>query len=113
MVENANKRFKLFCVIAISEDTITVKPAIQLTTEATSIDDRNSVPNTPVNTRMMQNTPTFTTATACNSADTGVGATIALGNYEWKGMIPALAKPKTNSSKRNVTSVPLSAEVQP
>ena len=44
-------------------------------------------------TRVVQNTPTVTTATACSRAETGVGATIAPGSQLWKGMMPFLAKP--------------------
>ena len=47
-------------------------------------------------TREMQNTPTFTTATACSRALTGVGATMAEGSQLWNGMMAALAKPKMN-----------------
>ena len=44
-------------------------------------------------TRRIENTPTFTTATAWSSALTGVGATIADGSQPWSGMIAAFAKP--------------------
>jgi len=43
---------------------------------------------------VVEKTPTFTTATAWSSAETGVGATMALGSQEWKGMTPFLAKPR-------------------
>ena len=38
--------------------------------------------------------PTLTTATACSSALTGVGATMAPGSQLWNGMTPFLAKPR-------------------
>ena len=53
-------------------------------------------------TLTMEKAPTFTTATACKSALTGVGATIAAGSHEWTGMIPALANPNTNISNNTV-----------
>ena len=92
---------------AMSDEVITVKAAIHEMTQATSSVLRKSVPSTPVKARMMQNTPTFTTATACSSAETGVGATIAFGSQEWKGMTPALAKPKVNNSSKTSASQPL------
>ena len=42
---------------------------------------------------MIPNTPALTTATACNNALTGVGATIAVGSQEWIGIQAALANP--------------------
>jgi hypothetical protein len=42
----------------------------------------------------VENTPTFTTATAWSSALTGVGATIAPGSQWWNGITPFFAKPK-------------------
>ena len=45
-------------------------------------------------TRTVENTPTFTTATAWSSALTGVGATIAPGSQWCSGMMPFLAKPR-------------------
>ena len=40
-------------------------------------------------------TPAFTTATACSSALTGVGATIAAGSQKCSGITAALPMPKT------------------
>ena len=48
----------------------------------------------PAPTFSMVNTPAFTTATACNKADTGVGATIAEGSHLWNGINAALPMPK-------------------
>jgi hypothetical protein len=42
------------------------------------------------------NTPTLTTATACSSALTGVGATIAAGSQRWNGISAALPMPNRN-----------------
>ena len=39
-------------------------------------------------------TPALTTATACRSALTGAGATMAAGSQRWKGMSAALPVPK-------------------
>ena len=52
------------------------------------------VPKTWNTTRSTQNTPILTTATACKSALTGVGATIAAGSQACIGITAALAKPK-------------------
>ena len=55
-----------------------------------------SIRSTPITwktKRRMQKTPILTTATACSSALTGVGATMAAGSQAWKGMMAPLAKP--------------------
>ena len=52
------------------------------------------VPNPDRITRARENTPALTTATACSSADTGVGATMADGSQLCSGMMAALASPK-------------------
>ena len=90
---------------------MTVKAAIQLTTTATSIALSESILNTPVKTRITQNTPTFTTATACNKAETGVGATIALGSHEWNGISPFLANPNVKA-RRTINPAVESISVQ-
>ncbi len=41
------------------------------------------------------NTPALTTATACSSAHTGVGATIAAGSQRCNGISAALPMPNT------------------
>ena len=43
----------------------------------------------------MVKTPALTTATACSSALTGVGATIAAGSQKCSGITAALPMPKT------------------
>ena len=71
--------------------------------------NRSSVPNIYIIIFIIVNTPTFTTATACNKAETGVGATIAAGNQECSGMIAALATPKMNkASKSPIPRLPIS-----
>ena len=50
-------------------------------------------------TRMMANTPLLTTATACSSAVTGVGATDASGSHTWNGKTAALT-PKPRNAQR-------------
>ena len=84
MVENASRRFRLSWESAIREETITVKAAIHASTTPVSSPSgpSSSTPKTPVTTRTTQKTPTFTTATACSRADTGVGATMAPGSHE-------------------------------
>ncbi len=49
-------------------------------------------------TRLTENTPALTTATAWSRADTGVGATMAEGSQLWKGMSAALARPAMYST---------------
>src|SRR3989339_134879 len=66
---------------------------------------RTFVPKVDNMTREMQNTPAFTTATACRRALTGVGATIAEGSQLCKGMIAALAKPATKRIYVTVTQI--------
>jgi hypothetical protein len=46
------------------------------------------------------NTPALTTATACSSADTGVGATIAAGSQRWNGINAALPMPNMHSAEQ-------------
>jgi hypothetical protein len=63
-------------------------------------------PNTNARTRIIPKTPAFTTATACSSALTGVGATMAAGSQAWRGMTADFtATPPTNRTKRTA-SVP-------
>ncbi len=50
-------------------------------------------------------TPAFTTATACSSAETGVGATIAAGSQRWKGISAALPMPYTVSASSAASSL--------
>jgi len=60
--------------------------------------------------RSTQKTPTFTTATACNRALTGVGATMAEGSHECTGTIAALPMP---SKKRKNITVSIVSEHDP
>jgi len=60
----------------------------------------------------MVKTPAFTTATACNSALTGVGATMADGNQRCTGIRAALPMPKQNRQTRIVRPVTLSLSVR-
>ena len=55
-------------------------------------------PNIYIDTLRIVKTPALTTATACNSALTGVGATIALGSHLWNGIKAALPIPKANKA---------------
>ena len=61
-------------------------------------------PKTKKIIRRTEKTPVFTTATACSSALTGVGATIAAGSQLWKGMIAHLANPNRNKTKIRYSS---------
>ena len=49
----------------------------------------------------MPNTPAFTTATACKSALTGVGATIAAGSQLCSGMTAAFTPTPTTNKARS------------
>jgi len=57
-----------------------VTEAMHITTIPRLKFDNRSTPKIPVITLTIEKTPTFTTATACNKALTGVGATIAAGS---------------------------------
>ena len=54
----------------------------------------------------MAKTPALTTATACNKALTGVGATMAAGSHRWKGINAAFPIPNTNSANKMPTTGP-------
>ena len=56
---------------------------------------RTSMPKIMTATFRMAKTPALTTATACNSALTGVGATIAAGSQKCSGITAALPIPNT------------------
>ena len=64
----------------MSDATISVIPARTQTRVLSEVLDKRSTPKMPVSTRMIEKTPTFTTATACSNALTGAGATIAPGS---------------------------------
>ena len=53
----------------------------------------------------MVNAPALTTATACNNALIGVGATIAEGNHLCAGIIATLLTPSKNSNNKIVQFV--------
>ena len=61
--------------------------------------------------RRIPNTPVFTTATACRSPLTGVGATIALGSHPWRGTSAAFTpSPKKSRMKaRRANCGPIAA----
>jgi hypothetical protein len=50
----------------------------------------------------MPNAPAFTTATACNKAETGAGATMACGSQPCNGTMAALT-PTPAISRKNIT----------
>ena len=62
------------------------------------------MPNRYTTTFSTVNTPAFTTATACNSAETGVGATMAAGNQRWKGISAALPMPNMYSANSTIST---------
>ncbi len=58
-------------------------------------------------TLVIENTPAFTTATACSSALTGVGATMAAGSQRCTGITAALPIPNTYSASSIPTAGPV------
>ena len=66
----------------------------------------NSMPKTSYTTRWIAKAPALTTATACSSADTGAGATIALGSQPCSGTRAALTPKPTTSAANSSTRVP-------
>ena len=110
MVEKASRRFSPSWDRAMSEAVMMVTEAMAHMSVDTCICLSRSRPYTSWATRTMENTPTLTTATACSRAETGVGATMAAGSQEWKGMMPALAKPNTSMTRSTVMAVTESPE---
>ena len=72
-----------------------VAPATIVSHVDTPAEARTSMPKMRTATLRMVKTPALTTATACSSALTGVGATMAAGSQRWIGMTAALPMPKT------------------
>ena len=101
-MEYASRAFRLSLCIATSEPTRIVAPATQAMIRPPPLAASRSGPNTYTATFRIVNTPAFTTATACSSALTGVGATIAAGSQRWKGISAALPTP--NANRQNTTA---------
>ena len=72
---------------------------------------RLSTPKMYTTTLTTLKTPAFTTATACSSAETGVGATIAAGSQRWNGIKAALAMPNTHRANKPTSAA--SSELAP
>ena len=68
--------------MAISDPTTMVKQATHKTNSRAGVASSRSVPKMKMAIFMIVNTPAFTTATACRSAETGVGATMAFGSQK-------------------------------
>src|SRR5690625_1665890 len=89
-----------------------VIPASTATGPSTPRSAATSTPKTLWITRTMPNTPALTTATACSTALTGAGATIATGNQPCTGTSAALtprpaisaANPAAAAAGRSVAS---------
>ena len=66
-----------------------------------------NISNPKIKTKILRipKTPAFTTATACNKAETGVGATIAAGSQKWNGTKAALPIPKQKSTNKIANSI--------
>jgi hypothetical protein len=77
---------------ATTEAAMMVKPATHGSQANASA--AKPIPKTYTTTLTIENTPAFTTATACSSAETGVGATIAAGSQRCSGISAALPMPK-------------------
>ena len=80
IVEKARRAFRLSLLRAIRDAIIMVNDANVIAKTSAPISIIRSDPKMNSITRNTVKTPVLTTATACNSALTGVGATIAAGN---------------------------------
>ena len=86
---------------ARTDATIMVVPEATASTIQAPMSASRAGPNTKATTRTMPKTPALTTATACSSALTGVGATIADGSQLCSGMTAAFTlTPRARSAKR-------------
>ena len=108
IVEYARRALRLSFVKATSEPRMIVVAATQASHVALASVPSRSRPKTYTDTFRIVNTPTLTTATACRSAETGVGATIAAGSHRWNGITAAFPAPKTNRIN-NTLSTPFDA----
>ena len=81
MVEYANLVFKLSDFKATTDAAIIVKPAIYISQDPPLIFSKFAIPKMYTKILTILKTPALTTATACRSALTGVGATMAAGNH--------------------------------
>ena len=75
------------------EDTRILVAAAQASTSVTPISAKSLGPKTKPIIRSTAKTPVLTTATACSSADTGVGAIIAAGSQPCNGITAAFTEP--------------------
>ena len=81
--------------MATIEAMTMVAAATQISQRPAARPARCSMPNRYTATLRTLKTPALTTATACRSALTGAGATIAAGSQWCSGMSAALPMPKT------------------
>ncbi|AHX08282.1 hypothetical protein ECHSTV_0770 [Ehrlichia chaffeensis str. Saint Vincent] len=95
IVEYASNFFRLVCLIAVKDANIIVIPEIYIIILLCSWTSVFNFSNPIMYNRIliMVNTPDFTTATACNNALTGVGATMACGNHKCVGINAAFPIP--------------------
>ena len=103
-VENARRALRLSRVRAMTEAVMMVNEARNTKAPSTPMVRMQSAPKTNRVTRTTAKTPVLTTATACSSALTGVGATIAAGSQPWSGIRAHFASPKRKSRKSTDSS---------
>ncbi len=88
----------------MTDATTMVIPASVATTTPAPTSASRSGPMTNPKTRTNPNTPALTTATACSSDDTGVGATMADGSQRCSGIMAALVpNPSVTSATMMIT----------
>ena len=94
---------------------ITVVPATQVIQPDWPVTARVSMPKIMTAIFTRQKTPVLTTATACSSALTGVGATIAAGSQKCSGISAALPTPNRiiSTSRLNMAGLALPARMPP
>ena len=105
-MENASRRLRLSWKSAIEDATTMVIAASAASAAVAPTSASAAGPRTKPMARAKPKTPALTTATACSSAETGVGATIAEGSQACSGMIPDFV-PKPSAMRANTaTSMP-------
>ena len=92
-MEYASRRLRLSVRTATSAAAISVNAATHIIGRVAPVSRSVSRPNTYTETLRTVNTPALTTATACSSADTGAGATMAAGSQRCTGISAALPMP--------------------
>ena len=88
----------------MAEPNTSVIMASVMTVYCPQVPERISVPKAKYTRRMQAKAPALTTATACSSAVTGVGATAALMSQLCMGQMAALTPQPTKASTNTLSS---------